>query len=144
MPNYRQAIQKIKNPENIHEAVYASGPNALMKAFLKDRTVQLLIRGRSKAFPLVARELEKGGMELDEITRSCFAFILQRIDLASAAKVLQPLFVEAMKAPDPFFIYFASHALRQHLALPVDPSDPLQSRGELLETLDRLTGQEVA
>ena len=44
-----------------------------------------------------------------------------------------------MEAPDPFFVYFPAHALRKDLRLPVDPSGPHQGRGELLETLDRLT-----
>ncbi|MFC1855908.1 hypothetical protein ACFL2A_05145 [Thermodesulfobacteriota bacterium] len=138
MPDYSNAIKKIRNPENIHEAMYASGPYTLMKAFQNDTTVKQLIKGGENTASLIAKELEKGGMELNEISRSCYAFILQNIDLGAAAKILKPMFIKAMKAPDPFFVHFAAHALRQHLKLPSKPSDPLHTRGELLETLERL------
>ena len=138
MPDYSKAIKKIKNPENIHEATYASGPYTLMKAFHNDSTVKELIKGNQKVFSLIAKELKKGGMELNEISRSCYAFILQKIDLDSSVEILKPMFIKAMKAPDPFFVHFAAYTLRQHLKLPVKPSDPLHTRGELLETLERL------
>jgi|GEM_PF-1997665 hypothetical protein len=138
MTDYRKEIESIKNPENIQEAIYASGPNALMKAFKRDPTVGRLIEGGRKVVPLIAEEIEKNGLKLDEITLSCFAFILQKVDLDSATKILKPLFIQAMKEPNPFFVNFAAHALRQGLRLPVKPSDPLYTRGELLETLERV------
>lgn len=138
MEEIHKNIEKIKNPENIDEAIYASGPNSLMKAFKKDLTVNSLIKGGPETFSIISREIEKNGLELDKITLSCFAFILQKIDLDSAVKVLKPIFIEAMKNPDPFFVNFAAHVLRQGLKLSVNLSDPLYSRGELLETFEKI------
>jgi hypothetical protein len=88
--------------------------------------------------PLIERELKRGGMRLDEITRSCYAYILERLNIDVASKILTPLFIRAMKTPDPFFVHFAARALRLKNRLPIKPMDPLQSRAELLETLDRV------
>jgi hypothetical protein len=138
MVNYREEISKIKNPENIKEAMYASDPRVLMVAFQRDPTVSKLIRGKSKVVPLIVEELEKNGLNLDEITLSCFAFILQKVDLDSATKILKPIFIQAMKDPGPFFVHFAANVLRQGNKLPFNPFDPLYKRAELLETLERI------
>jgi hypothetical protein len=135
MTDFHEDINSLKNPKNIKEALFASGPSLLMRAFEKDQTVMRLVRGGAKVAPLIAKELEKNGMKLDTITLSCFAYILQKVDPAIAAKVLKDLFIKAMKCPDPFFIYFAVHALRQNLKLPFKPHDPEYTYGELQETL---------
>lgn len=139
MADYRRDITRLKKPENIKEAMYASGPYTLLKAFEMDPTVNRLVRGGREVVPLIEQELKKGGMQLHEITRACYAYILQRVDLRAAVKILKPLYVRAMKNPDPFFLHFAAHALRQGLRVPVEPSDPFHSRAELLDTLDRIT-----
>jgi hypothetical protein len=138
MPDYRNEIERIKNPENIHEAVYASGPYTLMRAFENDPTVGSLIEGGREVIPLIAEQLKESGLNLNKITLSCFAFILQKVDLDAAVEILTPLFVQAMQTPDPFFVHFAAHTLRQGVNLPVKPSDPLHSRDELQETLERV------
>ena len=138
MADYRKDVARLKKPENIKEAMYANGPYTLMKAFEADSTVNRLIKGGGEVVPLIAAELKRNGMKLHEITRSCYAYILQQIDLETSAKILKPYFVLAMKKPDPFFVHFAAHALRQKFRLPVKPADPLHSRAELLDTLDRL------
>lgn len=138
MADYRKDVTRLKKPENIKEAMYASGPYTLMRAFENDEAVNRLIKGGDEVVPLIERELKRGGMRLDEITRSCYAYILERVNIDAASKILKPLFVRAMKRPDPFFVHFAARALRLKNRLPVKPMDPLQSRAELLETLDRI------
>jgi hypothetical protein len=138
MADYRKDVARLKKPENIKDAVFASGPYTLMKVFEADPTVNRLIKGGGEVVPLIAAELKKNGMRLHEITRACFAYILQRVDLEASVKILKPYFVRAMKKPDPFFVHFAAHALRRQLRLPVKPADPLHSRAELLDTLDKI------
>jgi len=135
MTDFRKDVAKIKNPEKIREALFASGPSILMRAFEKDPTVARLLQGGSRVVPLISEEIKKHGLKLDTITLSCFAYILQKVDVTSAAAILRPLFLEAMKKPDPFFACFAAHALRQDLKLPIKPYDPEYSFAELQETL---------
>ena len=141
MPNLSDDLGKIKNPKNIHEALFASGPNALMKAFERDPTVNRIIKYGSKGVPLIEKILEEEGDRLDEITLSCFAFILENVDINAAAKILTPHFIRTMKEPEPFFIHFAAQVLRRWLRLPYKPRDPYYSRGELLETLEMVKGK---
>lgn len=136
MVDYRKEIEKIKNPENIHEAVYANSPYVLMKAFEKDQTVSRLIRAGAKVVPLISEELEKNGLELPEITLACFAYTLQKINIESAIKILKPLFAKAVERRGPFFVNFAAHSLRQAVKLPIKPLEMAYTRAELLETLD--------
>jgi hypothetical protein len=128
-------IKKIKNPANIQEALYASGPSVLMRAFELDPTVKVLIRSGLKVVKLIASEIKKNGLSLNPISLSCFAYILQMISPDVAAATVRPLFIEAMKKPDPYFVYFAAHVLRQDMKLPTVPNDPEYTYGELQETL---------
>jgi hypothetical protein len=138
MADYRKDVARLKKPENIKEAIYASGPYTLMRAFEMDQTVKRLIKGGDEVVPLIAAELKKNGLRLHEITRACYAYILQKIDLETAVKLLKPLYVRAMKKPDPFFVHFAAHALRRKLGQTVTLSDPKYTRIQLFETLDRI------
>lgn len=138
MSEIREELEKIKNPQNIYGALYASGPYTLMKFFKRDSTVNQIIEAGTEVVPLIAEELEKKGWKLNKITLSCYAYILQKVDLKSAVRILKPFFHRAVDNPDPFFVYFIAHALRQSLKLRVNPKDPLYSRGELLETLEMI------
>lgn len=135
MNDFQKYIETIKNPKNIREALFASGPQVLMKAFQKDPTVTKLIRGGLKVVPLISAEIKERGLKLDPITLACFAYILEKIDLKTATIVIAPLFIQAMKKPDPFFIYFAAHILRQNLKQRFKVNDPEYTFGELQETL---------
>ena len=135
MNDFHEDMVRLKDPKNIKEALFASGPSVLMRAFEKDPIVKRLIRGRAKVVPIIIAEIKENGLKLDTITLSCFAYILQNVDPAVAAKVLKDLFVQAMKRPDPFFVYFAAHTLRQDLKLPFKPRDPEYTYGQLQETL---------
>jgi hypothetical protein len=136
MTDYRKDIDRIKDPENINEAVYASSPYVLRKAFESDRSVVRLISAGREVVPLISKEIEKHGMKLSEITLSCYAYILQKIDLEAALKILKPLFAKAIKNPGPFFVNFSAHALRQKVNLPIKPLQILYTKAELLETLE--------
>jgi hypothetical protein len=96
-----------------------------MKFFRKDPTVNRIIKAGPEVVPLISEELEKNRWELNKITLSCYAYILQKIDLVSAVRILKPFFPQAVENPDPFFVHFIAHALRQGLGLRVDPVDPL-------------------
>ncbi len=134
MEDISQDIESLHDPRNIREALCASGPSVLWGVFEDDPTVKRLLRAGSKAVPLIAAELEKRGLDLHPITASCFAYILQKTDAALAGRILGPLFLRALKRPDPFFMYFAAHALRQDMKLPFRPGDPEYTFGQLQET----------
>lgn len=136
MISYSKEIERIKNPKNIHEAVYASSPHSLKKIFEKDLIVSRLIDGGKDVVPLIAKELENKGLKLPEITLACFAYILLKVDPDSAAKILQPLFAKAIEKPGPFFINFAAHALRLVVKLPTKLLGTAHTKNELLETLE--------
>ncbi len=135
MIDYGKKIEKIKNPENIRGALFASSPYVLKKAFEKDQTVINLIKGGREVIPPISEELEKKGLELPEITLACFAYILYKVDLKSAVKILKPLFTQAVEKPGPFFVNFAAHILRQGSNLPIKPLELVYTRDELLEVL---------
>ena len=141
MSKYHEEIERLKDPTNIKEALYASGPYTLMKAFKNDEIVSDLIKGGREVIPIIAEELKENSLELNEITLSCFAYILGKVDPDSGAEILKPLFIEAMKSPDPFFVNFAAHVLRQNAKMIVKTNDPLYTKGELLETLERVGGR---
>jgi len=147
MSEFQKDLETIKNPEKIKEAVYASGPGNLMKVFEKDPTVQRLIRGGAKVAPLVSAEIKENGPKLSKITLACFAYILQMTDRAAASAVLKPFFIQAMDKPDPYFIFFGAHAIREDLKLPLRPDaeysyDELQETKKRVERLKRTRGGE--
>lgn len=139
MSSYREDIERLKNPKNIREALCASSPYTLRKAFENDETVLHLIKAGREVTPPIFEELEKNGLTLNEITLSCFTYIVHKIDPKSAAKTLKPLFAEAMKNPGAFFVYFAAHILRQENNLSIKPLQMDYSRAELKETLKRIS-----
>jgi hypothetical protein len=109
-----------------------------MRAFERDPTVQRLLKGGNTVAGMVAEQVRQHGRSLDEITLCCYVYILQKLDVQVAAETVRPLFPDAVKQVDPFFVNFATHVLRDALRLPMNPLDPLYSRGEMLETLERI------
>ena len=138
MSEYSKEIEKVKNPKNIREALYASSPYTLKKAFENDQTVLRLVKAGHKVAPLIAEELTKNGLELNEITLSCFTYVLHKVDPESVVTILKPLFAKAMENPGAFFVYFAAHALRQESSLPIKPLELNYTKAELLETLKKI------
>jgi len=138
MPNYQKDIKKLKNPENIQEALYASSPYVLIKAFQHDPTVKRLIKSGSRVIPYILKEIEKNGLKLHEITLSCYAYILQNTDRESTVKGLEKPFSLALQNPGPFFVHIAAHALRQCYKLSIKPLKVVYSQAELQETIGHI------
>lgn len=135
MSDLQQDLETIKDPVKIKEAVYASGPYTLLQAFARDPLVARVIRAGRKAVPLIVEQIKANGLKLDRITLACYVYILMRVDQEAAVAQVRPLFIEAMKKPDPFFPYFAAHVLRRSFNMPVKADDPEYSFAELQETL---------
>lgn len=139
MTSYQDDIKKLKDPDNIKEAGFASSPYVLRKAFERDPVVQRVIKGRQKVAPLLIAELKQNGRELDEITLACFTYILEKVDPTAISDVLTPLFEAAVDSPGPFFVHFAAHAMRQHmLNLPTEPAGTTYPQAELVQTMKLL------
>jgi hypothetical protein len=136
--SYREDIKKIKAAINIREALCASSPYTLRKAFENDETVRHLIKAGREVAPLLSEEF-KEGLTLNEITLSCFTYILHKVDPDLTVKILKPLFAEAMKNPGAFFVHFAAHILRQESNLSTKPLQMDYTRAELQETLKRIS-----
>jgi len=138
---YTQEIERLKNPENIKEAVYASSPDGLRRAFENDSVVGRLVRAGEKVVPLIGEQLERSGLELHEITLACFAYILHQVDSKSASRILEPFFVKAMEQPGPFFVNFAAYPIREVAKLTTKPLGETHTSAELSETLDNIQGK---
>jgi hypothetical protein len=142
MASYQDDIKKLKDPNNINEALFASSPYVLRKAFERDPIVQRMIRGRQKVVPLIIAELTKDGLALDDITLACFTYILEKVDPKALVAVLPSLFENAVDSPEPFFVHFAAHTLRHHLLdLPVEATGITYTQAELVQTLKLLKQQ---
>ncbi|MFQ5981422.1 MAG: hypothetical protein ACE5OZ_25040 [Candidatus Heimdallarchaeota archaeon] len=136
-----KGVERLKMPENIREAMYASSPYSLKKAFDNDPDVNRLIKAGEQTVPLIVKELESGGLELHEITLACYAYILQKVNPQTAARVLESLFAKAMEKPGPFFVNFAANSLREAAKLPAKSLGDTHSRAELVETLEAIRGR---
>ena len=138
MYDYKKDLEKIKNPENIREAVFASSPYVLRKVFENDVIVRRLINVGQDVAPLITEELKNNNEKLHEITLSCFAFILQKVDPPSAKKVLKPLLTKAMKRPGPFFVHFTAHSLLENMNLPLSREKMTFTKDELQDIVTAL------
>jgi hypothetical protein len=134
--DYSRDVEKIKNPENIRDALAASSSYVLLKAFDNDETVRRLIRGGREVAPLISREIEQNAPQLDEITLACFAYILQKTDADAAVRVLAPLFAQSIAEPRVLFTDVAAHGLRQIAGLPTR-LNASYSKAEWQDTADR-------
>lgn len=138
MPTLPEDLARIKNPDNIHEARFASSPYVLRKAFERDEAVQRLIHAGRAAAPLIMQELRSAG-PLDEITRACLVYILEQVDGAAVPQTVAPLLRADLARPGPFFAPFATHALRNAARLPNAGAAKLEySPAEVREALDAI------
>lgn len=135
MADYSRDIERIKTPQNITEALYANSPYTLIKAFENDDTVRRLIRAGRQVAPPIAAEIEQHGLEIDDISLACYAYILHKVDAASAARVLKPLLARTRETPRLFSTAIATHVLRESAGLPTHPLDVVYTQSELAETL---------
>jgi hypothetical protein len=137
MPKYQKAVQKLRNPENIKDAVFASSPYVLRKAFQADPVVQELVREGPPVVADIERELAARADKLPDITLACLAYILSQVAPADGAKLLAPALRKALDEGGPFFKHFATHLLRQEARLPVRPLQIFYRREEMIEALGR-------
>lgn len=137
MPDYQKDIEKLRRPENIVEAVYASSAYVLRTAFQRDPTIARLVKGGAEVVPLVQGELARDGIELDDITLAALAYIVDQAAPASAPALLKPLLRKAVDHPGPFFVNFATHALRREAKLSLRPAEMVYPKAEMLEVLKK-------
>ena len=138
MVGYSRDVEKIKNPRNITEAMHANSAYTLMKAFENDETVRHLVQAGRQVAPVITAEIEKTGLDLDDITLACYAYILGKVDPAFAARVLKPLLARTIDERRLFFTDVAAHVLRESARLPTRPQEMAYTKSELLETLARI------
>jgi hypothetical protein len=136
--NLQKEIEILKDPKKINEALYANSPRVLTFVFDRDPHVRSVISAGQKAVPLIARELEEHGKELNEITFSCFTYILEKIDARAAAKILQPLVPKVIDRPGFFIPTFITHALRQGHRLSLKERRFFYTPTELRETVQAI------
>lgn len=137
MASLNKDLAVIRDPANIEEASFASSPYVLRKIFINDPTIKRLIAAGEIIIPLITEEIRKPG-GIDEITLAAFAFIVENVNDKAAPKVLGTLFKDSVDNPGPFFLYFAAHAIRSGLNLPIKPLEIDYSWAELIETKDML------
>jgi hypothetical protein len=138
MPTYLKDVQALRKPDNIRDAVFASSPYVLRKAFVADPAVRRLVRAGPEVVADIAKELGPGALELPDITLACLAHILSEVEPDRGTKLLAPLLRRALEKPGgPFFPHFATHLLRQQARLPVRPLEMVYRREEMAEALGR-------
>jgi hypothetical protein len=132
----RADLDRLRDPANIKGAGLASSPYVLRKSFAADLTIHRLIAAGQRVLPLVKERLASSSN--GEITLAALAYIVGNVDPKAAAEILGPRFRASVKSPGPFFVHFAAHEIRRGMDLPVDPLKMVYSRGELVETSERL------
>lgn len=137
MPKYVKDVQRLRKPENIKGAVYASSSYVLRKAFAADPTVQKLVRAGPNAFDDVKHEFATRADKLPDITLACLAYILTQIAPSEGAALVAPLLRRQVEKGGPFFKHFATHLLRQQARLPLRSLEMVYRPEEMQEILTR-------
>jgi hypothetical protein len=66
-------------------------------------------------------------------------FIVENVNAEAAPLIFGDLFRMSVEKPtNPFFVYFATHAIRSGLRLPIKPLEIVYTTAELIETRDKL------
>jgi hypothetical protein len=133
--NLKARIDLIKQPGKIKDALCASSPTVLGFVFDEDPNVRALIGAGREVIPLIEQEIKQHGPDLHEITLSCFAYVLTKIDVHAAAQVLRPLFPKIADRPGSFAAMFVARALRMERNLPVSSQELFFTPDQLRETL---------
>jgi hypothetical protein len=133
--NLKERIEVIKQPEKIKNAFYANSAAVLGFAFDEDPDVQALIAVGEEAIPLIEQEIRENGADLHEISLSCFAYVLSKINVHKAAKILSPLFPKIVDRPGSFAAMFMARTLRTEKNLPVSSRELFFTPEQLRETL---------
>jgi len=137
MPKFQKHLQRLRKPEAIRDAVFASSPYVLRRAFSTDPTVQQLVQAGPDVVADIEKELADGGEQLPDITLACLAYVLWQIAPDRGPALLAPLLRRMLDEHGPFFVHFATHLLRQQARLPVRPLEMVYRRDEMTEALRR-------
>jgi hypothetical protein len=133
--NLKARIELIKQPEKIKDALYANSPTVLSFAFEEDPNVRALIGAGNEAIPLIEQEIKQNGSDLHEISLSCFAYILTKINVRAAAQILRTVFPKIAERPGSFAAMFVAYALRMEKDLPVGSWELFFTPDQLREML---------
>jgi hypothetical protein len=131
----KKNIDLIKRPEKIREALYANSPAVLEFAFRDDPNVRAVISAGRKALPVIEKELKSNGAALHDISLSCLAYILSKIDVKEAARMLRPLYPKVVERPGSIAAIFIARPLRIDRNLPVGTGELHFTPEQLRETL---------
>jgi len=131
----KEIIRVIKQPEKIKDALFASSPTVLGFVFDEDPNVRSLIGAGQEAITLIEQEIKEHGADLHEISLSCFAYILSKINVGAAARILTPIFPKIVDRPGSFAAMFVAQTLRKDKHLPVSSRELFYSPDQLRETL---------
>jgi hypothetical protein len=135
----KEKIEILKKPELIKEALYASSPTVLESVFDEDVNVKAVIGAGLESVALIEKEIKKNGTKFHDITLSCFAYILMKINISSAVKILRTVFPKIARRPGSFAAMFMARTLRMTMNLPVDPKELFFTEEQLNETVNRIT-----
>jgi hypothetical protein len=133
-----ELIALIRKPEKIREALYANSPAVLEFAFRDDPNVRAVIAAGRDALPVIEQELRSNGAKLHDISLSCLAYILSKIDVKEAARMLRPLFPKVAEQPGSIAAIFIARPLRLDRNLPVGAGELYFTPEQLRETLNSI------
>lgn len=131
-------LNAIEDPKGIKDALYASSPYVLRKAFDGDPGMRELLRAGPRLAPMIAQKLE-AGEELDEISACAYFYLLEHIGSHDAvARALSTPMRARLHRPSPFLSQFSTRAILQttrrvELRSPSEMYSPV----EVLEAIER-------
>ncbi len=128
-------IELLIQPERIKDAFYANSPMVLSFVFEDDPNVRAVISAGDEVIPLIEQEIKQHGSDLHEISLSCFAYILTKINVHIAAQILRPVFSKFADRPGSFTAVFIAYALRMDKGMPVNSRELSFTPDQLRETL---------
>lgn len=134
----QELLNAIEDPTKIKDALYASSPYVLRKAFEGDPGIRELLRAGSRLVPAIAEKLEAGD-DLDEISACAYFYLLEHIGSHDAiARALSTPMRARLHRPSPFLSQFSTRAIlkamrRVQLRSPSEVYSPV----EVIEAIDR-------
>jgi hypothetical protein len=142
MPEITEAhqalLEALKEPRHIKDALYASSPYVLRKAFDADPGIRELLRAGPGLATAVAEKLE-AEPALDEISMCAYFYLLEHTASRDAiARVLDTRTRARLRKPSPFLSQFSTRAiLRAHrtgLRAPIES----YTLAEVVDAVDRV------
>lgn len=143
MSSIEEMITLIEKPVNIREALAASGPYPLKVAFEMDKTVQALIKSKGDVEKNILNRLKQSKSKtLDDISKACLCFVLEKRKAKSAVTELSDIISEYKDSAKrdelafaPFFAINAVKVIENHDDIRADYSYQIE---EFESTLQRI------